>query len=293
MDGEGGQGAGASEATGGDGGQGGGGGGGSAQAGAWRDSLPDDLKGDATLAKYDNLEALARGHLETKRLASSKLNLPGADADAEAWNPVWDALGRPKDAESYTLAPPDPGEGATEADKAAAAAAFEVEVKPYRDLAHKLGLNDAQAGGLLKFEQDRMAAAVKAYQEKGAAEVTEVKGAIGGDYETKLAAGQKVFEQIFGKDKFAAADRLDELLGSGALVKGVLKLGELAGEHGRIGGEGGGFGADVANARQQLDRLLDDQSWREKLNKGDVTVKAQYDKLLKAAQAQAVAGGGH
>jgi hypothetical protein len=46
----------------------------------WVGTLPDDLKADPTLVKYQNVEALARGHLETKKLASSKLQRSPAKA---------------------------------------------------------------------------------------------------------------------------------------------------------------------------------------------------------------------
>src|SRR6185369_12579211 len=75
--------------------------GGESQSPEWMAGLPDDLKGDATLTRYKSLDDLARGHLETKKLASSKLIIPGDGATDEDWGKFYDALGRPESPDKY------------------------------------------------------------------------------------------------------------------------------------------------------------------------------------------------
>jgi hypothetical protein len=110
------------------------------------------------------------------------------------------------------------------------------------------------------------------------------------DYAPKLAAGQKIFAQSGGQRRRggAAGAGLDRKIGSARLVKAVMRLGEIAGEHGIVESDTvEGFG-DVADAEAKLTELQGDKTWREKLNAGDVTVKAQRDRLLDLAKKQAM-----
>jgi hypothetical protein len=157
--------------------------------------------------------------------------------------------------------------------------------KPYRELAHKIGLRPEQAKALSEFELDRL----KAYQAKGEEELSELKGKLGRDYESKLAAGQKAFAQIFGGDEEAAqlAQELDRKVGSARLVKASMRLAEIMGEHHLIETDTiEGFG-DVKDADAKIDELQADEEWRKRYNAGDAKTVGEYKRLLELAKKQA------
>jgi hypothetical protein len=269
----------------GDGGAGGAGGGeGGAQTPEFLGALPDDLKADPTLVKYKDLEALARGHLETKKLASSKIVVPGEGASEEDMAKFYTALGRPESPDKYELPMPQlPVDAPAEAREQLAES-----YKPFRELAHKIGLNPAQAEALGQFELDRQ----NAYYQQGETEIAALKAELGADYDPKLEAGKKAFARIFGGDEEALklAGEMDQKAGSARLVKAMMRLGEIMGEHKIIDGDHvEGFG-EVKDPEGKLAELQRDKSWREKFEAGDAGVIAQRNRLLEAAQSRAARG---
>lgn len=252
----------------------------------WVGTLPDDLKADPTLVKYQNVEALARGHLETKKLASSKLTVPGAEATPEDWGKVWDAVGRPENPDKYDLKLVELPVDAPEEARTALAET----TKPFRELAYKIGLTGAQATALSEYRLEEN----NAYHAKGAAEIAALKGELGADYAPKLDRGQKAFAQLFGDDAEAVQllQELDQKVGSARLVKMAMRLGDVMGEHQLIDTDTvEGFG-EVADAQGKLTELQGDKTWRQKLNDGDVKVVAQRKRLLELASRQALRRGG-
>jgi hypothetical protein len=248
----------------------------------WMAGLPDELKADATLSRYADVPALAKAHIEAHKVAKSKVIVPGADADDAQLSAFYDAIGRPASPDDYDLAMPELPVDASAEDRAALAEGF----KPYRELAHQLGLTPKQARALSEFDIQRSAD----WYTKGAEEVAAVKEEMKQDYAPKLAAGQKIFAKLAGNDAETAllAQELDRKMTSGRLVKFVMRLGEIAGEHGLIESDTvEGFG-DVADAEAKLNELQGDKTWRDRLNAGDVTVKAQRDRLLDLAKKQAM-----
>lgn len=247
----------------------------------WLATLPDDLKGDATLSRYKDIEALARGHVETKKLVGSKLSLPGEGAGEDEWGAFYNAIGRPESADKYEIKTIELPVDAPEETRTALAEA----TKPFRELAHKLGLTGAQATALSEFELQRQSE----FFTKGQQEVDALKASLGRDYEPKLAAAQQIFQQLFGNGADAAAltHELDRKVGSGALLKGMMRLAEVAGEARIVDTDSiEGFGS-VGDAQAKITELQGDKTWRDKFKAGDATVLAQHRNLLALAARQA------
>jgi hypothetical protein len=250
--------------------------------------LPDDLKGDATLSRYADIPALAKAHTEQHRvikdLQGSKLVLPAADGPAEDWGKVWDALGRPADFNDYDVKMPELAADAPDEARAALAE----QAKPFKELAHRIGLTPAQATEVSQWELDRQAA----LRTKGAEEVAAIKTKLGADYEPKREAAFAAAKQIFGDDAdtLAILNEFDAKLGSGRMVMGMLRLGEIAGEAKIIDtDEVNGLGT-VQNAEAKLADLRNDATWREKRMNGDAQALRQEKDLLALATRQAQRG---
>lgn len=55
----------------------------------WRDSLPDEIKGEASLSNFTEVSDLAKGYIESKKLQGNSIRIPGEDAgedDVKAFN---------------------------------------------------------------------------------------------------------------------------------------------------------------------------------------------------------------
>lgn len=46
----------------------------------WRDRLPDDIKGDASLASFEDIGSMAKSYIELKTYQGNSLHIPGEDA---------------------------------------------------------------------------------------------------------------------------------------------------------------------------------------------------------------------
>lgn len=88
---------------------------------SWRDALPDDLKADTGLEKFDKvpenerLATIARSYVNAqKMIGGDKLPKPKGADDTEALNEIYAALGRPESPDKYTITrPTDLPEGVT------------------------------------------------------------------------------------------------------------------------------------------------------------------------------------
>jgi hypothetical protein len=263
------EGGGAAIITGAEGGAGGGG-----ATPEWLTGLSDDLKGDATLSRYADVEALARGHIEARRLASSRVILPGADADDAAWNNFYEAIGRPKDPAGYQIEVPDGADG-TMAEK-------------FRPIAHQLGLTPKQVAGLVGWNnelatalQGEATAAQQAKRDEGVAALEALKSELGTDYATKEKMAQDAARH-FGVEA-ETADKLVEVLGDRKAVELFMRIGEQMGEHRRVDGDlPGGFG-NGADPDATLTAKMGDASWREKAGTKGTPENAEYNRLVDAA----------
>jgi hypothetical protein len=249
----------------------GGGGGGAPE---WMTGLPDDLRGDATLGRYADVEALARGHIEARRLASSRVILPGADADDAAWNSFYDAIGRPKDPGEYKIELPEGADGKL-ADQ-------------FRPLAHKIGLTPRQVDALVGWNnelatalQADATAAQEARKAEGIASIEALKAELGADYGTREKMAQDAARH-FGVEA-ETADKLVEVLGDRKAVELFMRIGEQMGEHRRVDGDptGGGFGGGDPDAA--LSAKMQDATWREKAGTKGTPEHAEYNRLVDAA----------
>lgn len=248
------------------------GGDGTVQPPEWMGALPDDLKADATLSRYKSLEEFAKGHLETKRVASSKVVLPGADADAAAWDAFYGQIGRPADASAYDVPASDDTDPAY--------------LDAFKAKAHAIGLMPAQAKGLAEWQNEQVASSIKAANDASAAELAQFKSATP-EFDAKLTKAQALMKST-GVDE-AVLTELDVRLGTKNLLTFVFGLAEKFGEAGRVDAEStpAPIGADTANAAEQLRKLNADEGFRAKINSGDTAAIAMRQRLIAAANQQA------
>ena len=112
----------------------------------WKDSISEEYRKDPNIEKFTEIDALAKSYINaTKMIGQDKLAVPTNNSTEEAWNEVYDKLGRPESAEKYKLEV-----------KSEVVPIEETAVKQFAENAHKLGLNNKQAQGLLEFYKQNM-----------------------------------------------------------------------------------------------------------------------------------------
>lgn len=211
-----------------------------APAQSWRDSLPDDLKSDTSLSKYNTLEDAARAFGHAQRLVGRPtdqiVELP-KNGDADGRRRVLERLGLPK--EPYALQPPEGAPEQLGADapltKVFTEAAYANGVLP--DQAQAIYESVAQSLGADLAEQEKQLNARLATNE------AELKTKWGEAYDQKIAAA------TYGTDKLGLREVLEEtgMAAEPVVLEAMARVGEMLAEAGtgdgvRPTGKGSSFG---------------------------------------------------
>ena len=141
----------------------------------WKDSISEAYRNDPNIEKFTEIDALAKSYINaTKMIGQDKVVIPTNNSTEEAWNDVYDKLGRPESAEKYSL---DAKSEVVNFDEAA--------IKSFAEQSHKLGLNNKQAQGILEFYKNNM---------EGTAQQAKI------DTETAQAQAEQELRQEWGRD---------------------------------------------------------------------------------------------
>jgi hypothetical protein len=186
---------------------------------SWIDSLSDELKGNATLSKFKDVESLAKSYVNAQKLIGSSVKVPGEGATEQELAEFYGKLGRPESVDKYNL--PELTTGET----------FE-DLKDSLERMHKANLTDAQVKEILAIHNDRHSKMLEAIQEKAKADEESVKKLWGNDYDKNISLAKNTAKELV--DKFG--DSAKELLAS-PLANNPLLLSMLA-ELGKNSAEG-------------------------------------------------------
>ena len=142
---------------------------------SWKESISEAYRNDPNIEKFTEIDALAKSYINaTKMIGQDKVVIPTNNSTEEAWNEVYDKLGRPESAEKYSL---DAKSEVVNFDEAA--------IKSFAEQSHKLGLNNKQAQGILEFYKNNM---------EGTAQQSKI------DTETAQAQAEQQLRQEWGRD---------------------------------------------------------------------------------------------
>ena len=141
---------------------------------SWKETISEEFRNDPNIAKFTEIDALAKSYINaTRMIGTDKVDVPNQNSTDDHWNEVYDKLGRPESADKYKL----------EA-KSEIVPIEETAVKQFAENAHKLGLNNKQAQGILEFYKNSM---------EQTAKQTQI------DAETAQAQAQQILRQEWGK----------------------------------------------------------------------------------------------
>ena len=191
----------------------------------WKEAISEEFRNDPNIEKFTEIDALAKSYINaTKMIGQDKVALPNKNSTEDQWNEFYDKTGRPESADKYSL---DVKSDVVPLDTGA--------VKQFAENAHKLGLSNKQAQGVLEFYKNSM---------EGTAQQSKV------DTETAQVQAEQQLRQEWGREfdnnvKKAGAlakaninsDILDLELKSGIrvgdhpeLIKGFAKIASMMSE---------------------------------------------------------------
>jgi len=117
----------------------------------WKEAISEEYRTNPNIEKFTELDALAKSYINAvSMIGTDKIPLPGKSATDEQWNEVYNKLGRPESPDKYALEL-----------KTDVMQVDENAIKSFAQNAHKLGLNNRQAQGILEFYKQTLEGSAK------------------------------------------------------------------------------------------------------------------------------------
>ena len=251
---------------------------------SWREALPEDLRGEASLDAIKDFPGLIKNYVHAQKMVGAdKVVVPGEAATEEEMNNFYTALGRPDNADGYGVKSPDEmPDGFPYSEDLAKAFAGE---------AHKLGLTPTQANGIFNWYNGNQIDAfngINKDREEGKqnAELA-LRKEFGKAYDDKIANAKTLIR------KFADDDIFKHLEESGFgndpnVIKLIARIAQEFSED-RLKGEGTGVFGHMSpeEAQSEIQKLNAEKEFSDaymnKKNAGHAGAVARMESLYKLA----------
>ena len=176
---------------------------------SWKESISEEFRSDPSIEKFTEIDALAKSYINaTKMIGQDKIVIPTNNSTEDQWNEVYQKLGRPESADKYQLDA-----------KSKAVPIDENAVKQFAENAHKLGLNNKQAQGILEYYKDSM---------EGSAQQAQI------DVETSQAQSEAELRKEWGRsfdENIKKAGAVAKANMDGEILELTLADGRRLGDH--------------------------------------------------------------
>jgi hypothetical protein len=166
----------------------------STQPVSWKSSISEQYRTNPNIEKFTEIDALAKSYINAvSMIGTDKIPLPGKTATDEQWNEVYNKLGRPESPDKYKLEL-----------KTDVAPVDENTIKGFADNAHKLGLNNKQAQGILEYYKQTLEASAKdmsvAMESAQASAANELRKEWGKSYDENIQKASSIAQTYLGND---------------------------------------------------------------------------------------------
>ena len=178
----------------------------------WKDSISQEFREDPNISKFTEIDSLAKSYINaTRMIGQDKVAVPNENSTDDQWNEVYGKLGRPESADKYKLEV-----------NSETAQIDEGSIKSFAENAHKLGLNNKQAQGILEYYKDSM---------EGTAQQSRI------DTETAQAQSEAELRKEWGRsydDNIKKAGAIAKANMSEDILNMELKDGTRIGDHASV-----------------------------------------------------------
>lgn len=237
----------------------------------WRDSLPEDLRGDTSLAQFKDIEALAKSYIHTKQQVGKKGVIPPTDKSSdEEWGSFFDTLGRPP-IDKYEIKTPEGKQLNKE------------YVEKYKEMAHKAGLLPKQAQAIMDhhiaFEEEMLANHKKNMEAQKTEGLNALKQTWGQGYDKQIALAKMAVKEA-GIEGLAEHLQKTGLGDDPVVIKLMAKMGAMFGEDKLRGEAAGRFGGKTpAELQLEIDRIMAQPGYMDASHRDHKHLTKQFETL--------------
>ena len=241
--------------------------------GDWLQGLPEDIRSSKSLAKFNNLPALAKSYLELEKNLDKRILMPNEEASDEEWNKVFAKLGMPED-KKYIA-------DEKKAELLKNNLADEETLLLYEDLFHKGNLTRRQGEKILERiienaqnSNKELIEARKTAREANLAKFQET-------YKESTSEKLNILKGVMSRYGSAElVDLVEETNYAPVLIDLLLKLGEGIKGDSLVSGKSNPLISDKETARKEIKRLESDREFMVKYaDKGHVGHKQAVKEL--------------
>jgi len=239
----------------------------SAQPATFSDSLPEDLRSHASLSGFKDLAGLAKSYVDTKAMVGNSIRIPTDEAgdeqmtdfygkladvkgvmrkpdesNTDAMNSYYNSMGRPEASDGYDFGIPE----GTQYDEGG--------MSEFKDLAHEMGLTNAQASKLIQYEMKRGESQIENYNTSMVGHEETLRKTWGNEYDNKLATAKRAAAVYGEKYPDAVRELVEGPAGNNpALLIMLSEIGKQFKETGAVGNiESRHFGVSSEEAIQKI-----------------------------------------
>lgn len=237
--------------------------------------LSDDNKVIAESKGWPDANEMIKSYTNLEKMVGGRVKIP-EEGDTDAWNDLYNRLGRPEDASHYDFSNVE---------------TINDEAKDwFGKAAHEVGLNANQAGKLFKdfseFSAAQDEADAVAAQAEREVEMTQLRKEWGGAYDDKVSLAKAAVGQ-FGVSP-EVLESMEKAMGDAGLIRHFAAIGERLGEHNFVDngdnkGVANGMSLSPAQAKNQVNELLGDPSFKARYQRGDEDAVKRISDLMAAS----------
>lgn len=219
-----------------------------AEPGDWREKIPEQYREAGFWKNVKDESDLFTQFAELQKYRGQSIKLPGENEGDDAWQSIYNKLGRPEDPDGYQITMRD-FDGKVQ---------WEENSEGWlKQTAHKLGLNTKQTQGLVDAYGELILETNTAYMQQQAQQVESLKEQFGDLYERKVTLGERALAKAGGQEFAERAKELG-LLTDPVMLQGIIRLGSMFEESNFIDGRVGSMSRGEAKAK--LDAIKGDMS---------------------------------
>jgi len=212
----------------------------------WRSTLPDELKNDATLQNFKDIESLAKTVVHQQKVLGSRIPLPKSEQE---YNELYNKLGRPEDPNKYEIKISQDYEQYFKKEN----------LDEFKNVAHKIGLNNQQVNALIDYQTNSIKYEMENEPAMIAAQKNETEQVLkqewGYDYDKNVRAATRALE-VYGDDELRDMISNTSAGNNPAVIKFFARLGQEVTEDMAKNTQNNRLAVSPLDAKEEINKIM-------------------------------------
>ena len=240
---------------------------------SWKETISEEFRNDPNIQKFTEIDALAKSYINaTKMIGQDKMVVPNNNFTEDQWSDAYSKMGRPESADKYSLNI-----------KSDVIPFEETAIKSFQEQAHKLGLNNQQAQGVLDFYKNTTESSIqqsKVDTETAAAQAQQsLRQEWGREYDANISKAKSLAKANVSPEVLLMELKDGTRVGDHPeIVKGFAKIANLLSEDKIVSTEAENMDRST-DIQQEIDQIMNDKTgpyWNKSHPNHDKTVQQVY-----------------